>query len=136
MKKSIAYVIDFATNTVTVTKKFAEAASQIGTPEFHTMMQLREMNLTIVTKAPAKRKNTQLTYKKMQKYISCLEDAEKYQEEFNVICEEAKAQPSAYHYVASWFSKTFPNYGKLPERNTNLKVINTPADYDKEEPAA
>ena len=135
MKKS-NYSIDFVSNTVTVTKKFTEAASQIGTPEFHTMMQLREMNLTIVTKAPAKRKNTQLTYKKMQKYISCLEDAEKYQEEFKVVCEEAKAQPSAYHYVASWFDKTFPNYGKLPERNTSLKVINTPADYDKEEPAA
>ena len=62
MKKSIAYVIDFATNTVTVTKKFAEAASQIAPlPEFHTMMQLREMTLTIVTNAPSK-KNTQLTY--------------------------------------------------------------------------
>jgi hypothetical protein len=135
MKKS-NYSIDFVSNTVTVTKKFAEAASQIGTPEFHTMMQLREMNLTVVTKAPVKKKNTQLTYKKMQKYISCLEDAEKYQEEFKVVCEEAKALPSAYHYVASWFDKTFPNYGKLPERNTSLKVINTPADYDKEEPAA
>ena len=136
MKKSAAYAIDFVANTVTITKKFAEAASQIGTPEFHTMIQLREMNMTIVTKAPAKKKNTQLTYKKMQKYISCLEDAEMYQEEFKVICEESKAQPAPYHYVASWFNKTFPNYGKLPERNSNLKVINTPADYDKEEPAA
>lgn len=135
MKKP-AYAIDFVTNTVTVTKKFAEAASHIGTPEFHTMMQLREMNLAIVTKAPAKKKNTQLTYKKMQKYISCLEDADMYQEEFKVICEESKAQPAPYHYVANWFDKTFPNYGKLPERNSNLKVINTPADYDKEEHTA
>ena len=135
MKKS-AYAIDFVSSTVTITKKFAEAASQIGTPEFHTMMQLRELNLTIVIKAPAKKKSTQLTYKKMQKYISCLEDAEMYQEEFKVICEESKAQPAPYHYVASWFNKTFPNYGKLPEHNSNLKVINTPADYDKEEPAA
>ena len=135
MKKP-AYSIDFITGTVTVTRKFAESASQIGTSEFETMLKLRDLNLTIVTKTPAKRKSPQLTYKKMQKYISCLEDAERYQEEFDVICEEAKAQPSAYHYVASWFSKTFPNYGKLPERNTNLKVINTPANYDKEEPAA
>ncbi len=135
MKKP-AYAIDFVTNTVTVTKKFAEAARHIGTPEFHTMMQLREMNLAIVTKAPAKKKSTQLTYKKMQKYISCLEDADMYQEEFKVICEESKAQPAPYHYVANWFDKTFPNYGKLPERNSNLKVINTPADYDKEEHTA
>ena len=45
------YAIDFTTNTVTVTKKFLEAASMIGTTEFNTMMQLRQMNLTIVTVA-------------------------------------------------------------------------------------
>lgn len=136
MKKSTAYSIDFVNSTVIVSKKFAAAASQIGTPEFNTMLQLRGLNLTIVTKAPSKKKNSQLTYKKMKKYISCLEEAEKYQEEFDAIYEESKAQPSAYHYVASWFNKTFPNYGKLPERNTNLKIINTPANYDQEENAA
>ena len=132
MKKNTAYSINFVTNTVTITKKFADAASQIGTPEFNTMMQLREMNLTIAVKAPSKKKSNQLTYKKMQKYISCLEESEKYQEEFEVVCEEAKAQPSAYHYVATWFNKTFPNYGKLPERNAELKIINTPANYEEE----
>ena len=65
------YAIDFTTNTVTVTKKFQEAASMIGTTEFNTMMQLRQMNLTIVTKAPAKKKG-KLTYDKMKKYIALL----------------------------------------------------------------
>jgi len=136
MKKSAAYSIDFVNNTVTVTRKFAAAASQIGTAEFHIMMQLRELNLTIVTKAPAKKKSSRLTYKKMKKYISCLEEADKYQEEFEVICEESKAQPAPYHYVANWFNSTFHNYGKLPEHSSDLKIVNTPADYDEEEPAA
>jgi len=136
VKKSASYSIDFVNNTVTITKKFAAAASQIGTAEFNTMMQLRKLNLTVVTKAPARKKSSQLTYKKMQKYISCLEEADRYQEEFEVICEESKAQPAPYHYVAGWFDRTFPNYGKLPERNTNLKIVNTPVDYDKEIPAA
>lgn len=125
------YAIDFTTNTVTVTKKFLEAASMIGTTEFNTMMQLRQMNLTIVTKAPAKKKS-KLTYDKMKKYISLLDEAEKYQTEFDVVLNESRAYDASYAYVLKWFRKTFPNYGKQPERDANLKIVNTPANYDKE----
>ena len=126
------YSINFTTNTVTVTKKFLEAAQMIGTPEFNTMMQIREMGMTIITKAPAKKKNTKLTYDKMQKYIALLDEAEKYQTEFDVVLNESKAYDASYAYVLKWFKKTFPNYGKLPERNTELKIINTPANYEEE----
>lgn len=125
------YAIDFTTNTVTVTKKFLEAASMIGTTEFNTMVQLRQMNLTIVTKAPAKKKG-KLTYDKMQKYISLLDEAEKYQTEFDVVLNESKAYDASYAYVLKWFKKTFPNYGKQPERDANLKIVNAPANYDEE----
>lgn len=125
------YAIDFTTNTVTVTKKFLEAASMIGTTEFNTMMQLHQMNLTIVTKAPAKKKS-KLTYDKMQKYISLLDEAEKYQTEFDVVLNESRAYDASYAYVLKWFRKTFPNYGKQPERDANLKIVNTPANYDEE----
>ena len=125
------YAIDFTTNTVTVTKKFLEAASMIGTTEFNTMMQLRQMNLTIVTKAPAKKKS-KLTYDKMKKYISLLDEAEKYQTEFDVVLNESRAYDASYAYVLKWFRKTFPNYGKQPERDANLKIVNTPANYDEE----
>ena len=64
------YSIDFTTNTITVTKKFLEQASMMGSEAFNIMMQLRQMNMTIITKAPAKRKNAQLTYSKMEKFIS------------------------------------------------------------------
>ena len=128
------YAIDFTTNTVTVTKKFLEAASMIGTTEFNTMMQLRQMNLTIVTKAPAKKK-AKLTYDKMKKYIALLDEAEKYQTEFDVVLNESKAYDASYAYVLKWFKKTFPNYGKQPERNNELKIVNTPANYDEEDAA-
>lgn len=128
------YAIDFTTNTVTVTKKFLEAASMIGTTEFNTMMQLRQMNLTIVTKAPAKKK-AKLTYDKMKKYIALLDEAEKYQKEFDAVLVESKAYDSAYAYVLKWFKKTFPSYGKQPERDANLKIVNIPANYDAEEAA-
>ena len=129
------YAIDFTTNTVTVTKKFLEAAQMIGTPEFNTMMQIREMGMTIITKAPSKKKNTKLTYDKMQKYINLLDEAEKYQAEFERVQIESLAYDASYAYVLKWFKKTFPSYGKQPERDANLKIVNTPANYDAEEAA-
>ena len=129
------YAIDFTTNTVTVTKKFLEAAQMIGTPEFNTMMQIREMGMTIITKDPAKKKNTKLTYDKMQKYINLLDEAEKYQAEFERVQIESLAYDASYAYVLKWFKKTFPSYGKQPERDANLKIVNTPANYDAEEAA-
>ena len=126
------YSINFATNTITLTQKFAKEASQIGTEAFKTMMELRQLGMTIITKEPVQKKNTNLTYKKMEKYISLLEDAEKYQAEFNAVCAESLAMKVPYVYVQKWFKKTFPNYGKLPERNAELKIINTPANYDAE----
>ena len=129
------YAIDFSKNTITVTKKFLDAASMIGTEEFNTMMQLRQMGMTIITKAPAKKKNTKLTYDKMKKYIALLDEAEKYQKEFDAVLVESKAYDSAYAYVLKWFKKTFPSYGKQPERDANLKIVNTPANYDAEEAA-
>lgn len=126
------YAIDFTTNTVTITKKFKEAASMIGTEEFNTMSQLRQMGMTIVIKAPTKKKSSKLTYDKMKKYIALLDEAEKYQTEFDVALKESKAYDASYAYVLKWFKKTFPNYGKQPERDANLKIVNTPVNYDEE----
>ena len=127
------YEINFITNTITITKKFAQEASQIGTEAFKTMMELRQLGMTINTKESVQKKNTSLTYDKMKKYIALMEDAEKYQAEFEAVCAESLAMKVPYVYVSNWFKKTFPNYGKLPERNAELKIINTPANYEAED---
>ena len=129
-KQKNGYQINFVTNTVTVTRKFLEDASLIGTDAFNIMLQLRQMNLTIVVKAPAKKKNKTLTYAKMQKFISCLDEAEKYQAMFDAVREESKGMPTPYQYVVSWFKATFPKYGKLPEHNTDMQIVNTPEEYE------
>ena len=128
-QKKNGYQIDFTTNTVTVTNKFLTAAGQIGTKEFETMCKLRELNLTIVTKDPVKKKNTALTYSKMQKYISCLDEADKYQAMFEAIHVESMSMPAPYHYVVAWFHQTFPKYGKLPEHDVEMRIVNTPVEY-------
>ena len=123
------YSIDFASNTVTITRKFRDAASQLNTPEFNIMKQLREMNLTILVKAPNKKKSTALTYAKMQKFISCLDEADKYQTMFDAVRKESKGMPAPYKYVVSWFYNTFPKYGQMPEHDANMRIVNTPAEY-------
>ena len=130
------YSVDFASNTISITQTFAKEASQIGTEAFKTMLELRQLGMPITIKAPAKKKNTSLTYAKMETYISLLEDAEKYQAEFKAVCAESQAMKVPYVYVSNWFKQTFPSYGKLPERNAELKIINTPANYDAEEEAS
>ena len=129
------YSIDFTTNTVTVTRKFLEAASVMGNNAFETMQKLRAMNLTIVVNCAVKKKNSNLTYAKMEKYISLLDEADKYMEEYETVRKESKAYDAAYAYVLKWFKNTFPNYGKLPERNVDLKIVNIPENYDAEESA-
>ena len=126
------YEINFTTNTITITQKFAKEASQIGTDAFKTMMDLRQLGMTIVTKAPVHKKTSSLTYKQMERYIALLEDAEKYQAEFETVCAESLAMKAPYAYVSNWFKKTFPNYGKQPQRNEKMKIINTPANYEAE----
>ena len=123
------YSIDFVSNTVTITRKFRDAASQLNTPEFNIMNQLREMNLTILVKAPNKKKSTALTYAKMQKFISCLDEADKYQRMFDAIRNESKGMPAPYKYVVSWFYNTFPKYGQMPEHDADMRIVNTPAEY-------
>ena len=128
-KQKNGYQINFVTNTVTVTRKFLEDASLIGTDAFNIMLQLRQMNLTIVVKAPAKKKNKALTYAKMQKFISCLDEADKYQTMFDAVRKESKGMPAPYKYVVSWFYNTFPKYGQMPEHDADMRIVNTPAEY-------
>ena len=77
-KKS--YRIDFAANTVTVTKKFLEEAeSNITSTAFRDMKALRAMGLTIVVKEAKRAKSKHISYEQMVHYISCVANSEFYQ---------------------------------------------------------
>ena len=130
-----SYTIDYAKNMITVTAKFHKAAGQIGTDAYNLMAELRKLNMPIAVKAPAQKKSNTVTYAKMKKYISLMDEADKYMAEFEAVIEESKATNKAYAYVLSWFKKTFPRYGKQPERDADLKIVNTPVNYDAESAA-
>jgi len=125
MKKIKDYEIKFATNTIVVSKKFSRNASKIGTDEFKTMMQLRELNMEIVEQVEAKRKPVhRATYKQMRAYLSCLEEAERWLKEFEVVRMASKEKANPYQHVCGWYEKNFPNHDDYPELDENGKIIN------------
>ena len=60
------------------------------------MAELRKLGMPISVKAPAKKKNTAVTYAKMKKYISLMDEADKYMAEFEAVIEESKTTNKAY----------------------------------------
>ena len=125
MKKNAPYEINFTTNTIIVTKRFREAASIIGTPEFNIMVELRKLNMPI-TERIIKRtnKNGRWSIARMENYIRNVDDADRYMADFNTVRDGV-----GYMKVWAWFKKTFPNYAATPELNDDHKIVVTPADY-------
>ncbi len=119
MKKNQKYAIDFASNTVTVTKAFLEGASQMGTKDYNTMMELRTLNMRIVPEVVRHpNRKASWTFAKMERYLDKFGNAEtkaKYAE-----LKASKPYPSVW----SWFVATYPDYRK--GRKTVNKVISMP----------
>jgi len=129
--KNTNYRIDWSNNTITVTKKFMNAASQMNTEAYDLMMELRALNMKMFVKEAPRRKAcpTRLTYKRMLAHIKCMDDAEQYMEEFNTIRADSLSTENPYQFVREWFMERFPNHGELPEMNTDYQIVNTPANY-------
>lgn len=134
-KKS--YRIDFAANTVTVTKKFLEEAeSNITSTAFKDMKAFRAMGLTIVVKETKRAKNKHISYDQMVHYISCVEHSEFYMARFAAVKNEAASKNEQYSRVLKWFKETFPHFFDMPEFTADNKIRVTTADYPAEEESA
>ncbi len=128
MKKP--YSINYLTNTVTVNPKFLAEASTLGDAA-DVMNELRGLGMKIVAqpRKSSETKPSRLNYKKMEKYISCVEDSEAYLAEFEAVKAAAQATKSSYAVVWKWFKQKFPNFNGVPEFNDDLKIVVTPANY-------
>ena len=115
------YKIDFAANTITLTKTFEEAAANMESAEYKMLLKLREdfPNIQIVRKTRRAPKtanpNRNLTYANMEKYMSVFKNAAELLEQFKIVKTMSKGQPNAYNYVKGWFVKQFPDYKALPD---------------------
>ena len=131
MKKNQQYEINFANNTVIVTKAFLQAASQTDTPEFNQMLKLRALNMPITVREIRRKSDNRWSYAQMENYIQCVENSEKHYGDYLTV---RKSQ--GYLRTWRWFKKHFPNYADDPEMNDEHKIIITPVDYLIDENAA
>ena len=103
MKKSHEYEINFATNTITVTRKFLQEASQIGTDAFTKMRQLQELNMPIaVQEIHRKPKVAKWTFARMERYLLNVEDSEKWTADYTAL-----KQSASHAEVWGWFKSNF-----------------------------
>ena len=123
------YKINFTTNTITVSKSFALAASDPSKPEFETLSKLQAAypGMRIVHKthrSPSKANaNKGLTYERMEGYINLHENAAELLTKFEAVKKIAAQQKNPYLFTKGWFMQQFPDYGKLPEINNNGKIL-------------
>ena len=115
------YKIDFAANTITLTKAFEEAAANMESAEYKMLLKLREdiPNIQIIRKTRRAPKtsnpNRNLTYANMERYMSVFKNAAELEEQFKIVKTMSKGQSNAYNYVKGWFVKQFPDYKALPD---------------------
>ena len=112
------YEINFATNTIIVSKAFLRAASMIGTTEYSTMTELRKLGMPITTRVIRRASEHRWSFSRMMKYISNTDHSEKYMADFKVLKESYP-----YMSVWKWFKATFPDYHSVPKFNKDHKII-------------
>ena len=80
MKKNADYEINFAANTITVTRKFLAAASNMDTKEgsaYSQMQRLRELNMPIIVRTIHRTvKETRWPYDRMEAFLKQVENSE------------------------------------------------------------
>ena len=130
-KKNAGYKLDLATQTLTLTAAFADAANDPTSKEYSLIKQFLTdfPQLSIVKKTHtspkhyknkdgSKTKNNQfknLTYENIEAFMAMLPNSEKYLNEYNRIktCPKVTSN-STYALVRKWFATQFPEYKTNP----------------------
>ena len=108
------YNINYITNTIEVTKKFAKAAGVLNTPEYNELLAIRRDNPTFTIEVrEIKKKANKKTYKnlsipQMREYIVDWEgkDSEAVKQ-FEKVVAISKVQSGPYAYVKKWFIENY-----------------------------
>ena len=128
MKKNAQYEINFATNTIIVTKRFLQDAGQMGTEAFTKMRQLQELKMPFaVQEIHRKPKIAKWTYARMERYLANVDTSKN-----DWIADYAALKESVSHAeVWAWFKSNFiqvDEKGKriAPKLNESHKIIVMP----------
>ena len=123
MKK--AYEINWNTNTVTMTKKFAEEANQYGTDAYKMLMDVRSNGFKVVVRKDKPRKScpTRITFKKMETILSCMSGPDERLAELHAVMDAGKGQKNQYEYVRKWFRANDPNFDASPDFDSENHIV-------------
>ena len=125
------FTFDVISQTLTITAKFAKMMNDPESDEYKLVMRFQKdfPNLTItkkthksathcITKSGEKFNCNQfknLTYDRMEKFISALPKSESYLWEYNFVKDFASAvQHNGYSLVRKWFTAQFPEFRTNP----------------------
>jgi len=125
--KTAGYNFDIVSNTLTASAAFLKKASQLNTPEYATVKQLRADNPGMAIVKAEKRsyenRPVNITFKKMEEFIGLCADSEERLKEFAKVKALSKIQASPYKYVKTWFLDNYANYSDQPEFDAQGFVI-------------
>ena len=118
MKKTTTYSINFAENTITLTKAFAQRAKNPSSAEFRELAKLHknfpDFTITMRTAVITADKETHggLSIKWMTDFIKNYKD-EVAVAEFEEVKKFYKTMPGYYGKVKAWFLAKYPNYQEV-----------------------
>lgn len=107
MNKTTNYTINFETEEIIITKKFAKASQDLSSAEFKVMQQLRKefVGFKFAYKTIEKKENKKsykgLSIEEMQRFISNQTEAE--QEMFEKVLAVASNKQGKYAIIKKWF---------------------------------
>ena len=115
---STGYYFDWQTNTLHMTYRFSVKASDMTSNEYdiYDKFSMRFPNMRTIIEAPKKRKSPYITYDRIGAYIACQNNAAELMAQLHKVIEEARGQKNPRKFVDDWFRKTFPNFGKYPQK--------------------
>ena len=115
---SSGYYYNWQTGTLYMTYRFSVKANDMGSKEYNIYDQFaaRFPSMKVIIEAPKKRKSPYLTYDRMGAYIACQDNAVELMAQLHKVIEEARGQNNPRKFVDDWFRKTFPNFGKHPQK--------------------
>lgn len=121
------YNYDAITNTLTMTASFAKKASQLNTPEYHIVRQLRldnpGMKIEKATPKASSNRPVSIPFAKMEDFISLCANSEERLDVFEKVKALSNIQASPYAYVRTWFLDNYANYSDQPEFDADGFVI-------------
>lgn len=137
MIKVNGYSYDAMNNTLTASAAFLKKASQLNTPEYVIVKQLRAdnpgMSIVKAEKRSCENRPVNITFKKMEEFIGLCADSEERKKAFAKVKALSKIQASPYKYVKTWFLENYANYSEQPEFDSNgFVVVKTREELENE----